>query len=105
MSSSISDFIPKEISIQSDTMTTNRGPVEYCGVIMSHCCKQTVGKSMTYTHENDKIAQPHFNSGIISISSSEISHDDFSDILPLDYRLGCSTTDDDENINLIDCMQ
>ena len=102
MSSSISDFIPKEISIQSNTVTTSRGPVEYCGATISYRCEQTVRKVMNYTQENDKIAQPHFNCGIISISSSEISlYDEFSDILPLDYRLGCSSTDDDEIINCI----
>ena len=106
MSSSTSDFIPKEISIQSNTVTTSRGPVEYCGATISHRCEQTVRKVMNYTRESDKIAQPHFNCGIISISSSEISlYDEFSDILPLDYRLGCSTTNDDDNINLIDCIR
>ena len=76
-------------------------------MMMSHPCEETVGKVVNYSYENDETAKSHFNGGIISISSSEIiPHDDgVSDIFPLDYRLGCSTTNDDENINLINCIR
>ena len=100
MSSSIPDFVPREMSIQSGTIT-RKGPVEYCDVMSHYEETASIVHSQTF-YENDEIAKSHFNGGNISILSEISLLDMLPDISPLDYPLGWST---DENDNLINCIQ
>ena len=98
MPTSRTDFIPKEIVIQHETITSKR-LVKEC-YVMSHC-DETDDIPNSQISYNGEIAESQFNGGIVSLSSEITTSDNFPDILPLDYRAEWSFAD---NTNLINCI-
>ena len=86
-----------EIIVQFDSITNTGSSVD-SGAI-SHC-REIIGIPNSQTiFEDDSIDESRFSGRVISLSSSGNSSNEAADILPLDYRLGMSISND----NLKDC--
>jgi len=97
MSASIPNSIPKIIILEGDVMTSVGSSEDS---VMIHCSGEIPGIVNSLTeYEYDTRTESEFCGGIISLSSDGHSLEEIHEILPLDYRIGCSI---DANENLKD---
>ena len=97
---SIQSSVPSEIILQFDIITTTGSSED--SEATTHSRQAThVANSLTVFEDNNTARSSFNNVEIVSLSSNGSSYDKIADILPFDYRLGCSI---DASDNLRHCI-